>query len=383
MEAGFLPNHVLILDPMPLHGGEEQHIVMLTEELSLLGFKVSLAVSNSSPWIGELREKGCEVIVCDMSRRLSPSTLFHLRAWVKQADIDLIHSHGGRGGLYGRILGYLTGRPVVHTWHLTPQDWAGSRPIKRQLYYWGEFALSKLTDHYIAVSTEIESNLIQTYGILPTHVTRIVNRIKKPAAVIIKRPISSRKQIVCIGRLSPQKGFHVLLESLGKLQQQEISFSVKILGDGPEQEILVRLAKTLNLLDNVEFMGYQAEPHRILDDADLFVLPSLWEGTPLVLLEAMAHRLPIVATAVGGNRELLTNYGPKLLVRPADSVALAQAIECGLKLTWASDEDMLAVSHFFDAQAMARETAEVYQQVLGQSMARSSSICNVDHPLSY
>jgi glycosyltransferase involved in cell wall biosynthesis len=129
-----------------------------------------------------------------------------------------------------------------------------------------------------------------------------------------------------VARLAPEKGIPVLLEAFAPLAHERPDLQLVIVGDGRERGELERLAQRLHIEHAVEFLGYQDAVESILVTLDLFVLPSLTEGIPLALLEAMGAGLPAVATAVGGVPEVIENGVSGVLVPPNDPLALRTAI---------------------------------------------------------
>ncbi len=131
-----------------------------------------------------------------------------------------------------------------------------------------------------------------------------------------------------VGYLTKQKGVNILLESFDRLKRETKNKVVLfIVGDGPEKRTLEKLAKKLNINDSVFFLGYKKNAIKFMTLFDLFILPSLWEGQPNVILEAMALGLPVIATNVGGVPEMIQNKENGFLVKPNDSEALTKAIE--------------------------------------------------------
>jgi len=131
-------------------------------------------------------------------------------------------------------------------------------------------------------------------------------------------------RVLCVGRLSPEKGHHGLLQALSELHRTIPPFRLTFIGDGPMRADLEARAQFLGLQDCVEFAGARAEEQvmEALSRAHVFVLPSLMEGLPVVLMEAMAHALPVVAPRVAGIPELVTDEGEGLLFAPSDWPAL-------------------------------------------------------------
>lgn len=134
--------------------------------------------------------------------------------------------------------------------------------------------------------------------------------------------------LLALGRLSPEKGHRHLLEAVRRLPASELPhLSVLLVGDGPERAALEALAQGD---PRVRFLGWRTDPHACLGAADLFVLPSLREGLPLALLEALAVGLPVVATAVGGVPDALQQGALGTLVPPGDAAALGAALRASL-----------------------------------------------------
>lgn len=136
------------------------------------------------------------------------------------------------------------------------------------------------------------------------------------------------EKVFCSGRLAPEKGFFVLIRALSLLFDKGHKLELRLAGNGPSKEPLQTLVAELGLTNQVKFLGFLSEDEIIteLQSSDLFVLPSFAEGVPVSVMEAMATGVPVIATNVGGTSELVENGKTGLLVRPSDSVALAEAI---------------------------------------------------------
>lgn len=137
------------------------------------------------------------------------------------------------------------------------------------------------------------------------------------------------RNLFCAARLSPEKGLEFLIQAVKLLIDQGHELNLRLAGDGPKKEELVRLAKELNLSDRVHFLGFLSEDAIIseLQASDLFVLPSFVEGLPVSAMEALAIGVPVIATNIAGTGELVEDGKTGLLVRPSDSSALADAIK--------------------------------------------------------
>jgi glycosyltransferase involved in cell wall biosynthesis len=139
-------------------------------------------------------------------------------------------------------------------------------------------------------------------------------------------------------------------------------------GDGPERPALEAQARSLGIEGRVRFLGHRTDIPQLLAVSDLFVLPSLYEGLPLSVLEAMAAGKPVIATQIGGTSEVVTDGETGLLVKPRDSNALAAAIQRLL-----TDQDLAnrlarsaldRVRHEFSSDVMVRRVSRIYQDLL-------------------
>jgi colanic acid/amylovoran biosynthesis glycosyltransferase len=141
-------------------------------------------------------------------------------------------------------------------------------------------------------------------------------------------PREQVRRIFCAARLSPEKGHAFLIRAMKLLVDQGHQLELRLAGDGPRKEQLTNLANELGISDRIRFLGFLTEDEviRELQDADLFVLPSFVEGLPVSAMEAMAIGVPVIATNIAGTSELIEDGRAGLLVRPSDSVALADAV---------------------------------------------------------
>ena len=173
------------------------------------------------------------------------------------------------------------------------------------------------------------------------------------------------KRIVSVGRLSSEKGYKFLIEALNGLNT---AFTATILGDGVLKEELCRLIDQYDLSNLIDLPGFSEDVFPILSDADLFVLPSLHEGSPNALIEAMAVGLPCIASAVGGVLELIEDGQSGLLVPPTDSEALTAAIHRVLTdrvlAEHLAKNAQLKIRGMFNSNTSIQELEAVYQECL-------------------
>jgi glycosyltransferase involved in cell wall biosynthesis len=184
-----------------------------------------------------------------------------------------------------------------------------------------------------------------------------------------------RKLIGAVGRLSPEKGFDVLVRAVAQLAKDQSEVDLAIVGDGDDQARLEGLIASLGLHDRVRLLGYRSDTLQLYQAFDVFALSSYREGLPNVVLEAMALETPVVATAVAGVPRLVTDGHDGLLVPAGDAAALAPAL--GRILSDSALARRLAVAaratieERFSFERRMRKVARVYDEVLAPERSRS------------
>ena len=189
--------------------------------------------------------------------------------------------------------------------------------------------VSTCVDRYLAVSRQVAAQLRDRFGVRPGRITMVPNAVAlerfSPARTSASSPRpdpAGRPTVLTVARLDPQKGLHHLISAAALVPEARFM----IVGDGPERAGLESRIAQLNLGDRVQLLGFRSDIPELLAACDLFVLPSLFEGLPLSILEAMAASRPVVATAIGGNDEAVADGVTGVLVPPSDPQALADAI---------------------------------------------------------
>ncbi|MBP1746219.1 MAG: glycosyl transferase [Deltaproteobacteria bacterium] len=191
----------------------------------------------------------------------------------------------------------------------------------------------RFADNIIAVSEGVKTDLVEEFNIPPHNIEVIYNPIELNRIIELSNdPVEHAffregiPVILSAGRLVPQKGFDILLKAFRNVIR-EMDARLIILGEGPERESLSRLVDNLAITEKVSFLGFQDNPYKFISKADVFVLPSRYEGLPMVILEAMACGAPIVSTdCKSGPGEILQNGRHGVLIPPEDVNALSTAI---------------------------------------------------------
>jgi len=200
----------------------------------------------------------------------------------------------------------------------------------------------KSVDHIIAVSNDMKKKVVDEYDIKHNKITVIPNGIEPKKFNMIDRKKArkvcnlenDKKYILSLSRLSHEKGLEYLFKAFSSLDAKDTELVV--VGDGPLKEKLVIMASDLKIANKVKFIG--AVPHQETylwyNAADVYCLPSLWEGCPNVIIESLACGTPVVSTKVGGIPDLVLSEDYGFLVSPGDEVSLSKALEKALNRDW-------------------------------------------------
>jgi len=247
------------------------------------------------------------------------------------ARVDMIYTHGYRADVIGLVVAKLKGLPIIASCHGFI-----STDVHLKLYVTLDCLVLKHFDKVIATSELIKTDLVN-HGVEKVRVNVIQNAVAVQQHGTSLSAIRARiRQLLYmeetellvgyIGRLSPEKGVSFLIEAASLLRGMGVHFRLLIIGDGPQKADLDRLVKDRGLEGRVVFAGFQSDVLSWLPALDVFVLPSLTEGTPMALLEAMAYGIPPVATAVGGVPHVLSSDHNGILVSSGNAEALTDAI---------------------------------------------------------
>lgn len=284
---------------------------------------------------------------------------------------DVVHTHAS---LAARLVAKQRGYPVVLTRHTIGPDLppGGLKLLKRSLY---RFIAATFSDATIAVSEACCERLLLE-GVPAAQVRPIYHGID-PQPYLTAQAASWRQQlglaadipvIITVARLASVKGLQYAVAAAGALKQQQVPFTWLLVGQGPELANLQAQAQSLGLGDSVRWLGFQHDIPGLLAAADVFVLPSLQEALGLVILEAMAAGLPVIASRVGGIPELIRSGQHGLLVPATASTELAAAIaelladkEQAARFGAAGRQRVLTQ---FTAENMWRQTDTVYREVI-------------------
>lgn len=314
--------------------GGERYLLALAAELDRKRFTLAVIVPGHGPLVDRLHALDVETCRVPLDARLvSPAAFLGLVRTLQRLHPAIVQSHGARSNVYTRLAARYAGVPIVlSTVHnsLFDYDVAGWR---RTLYVLAERLTSPLADRVLAVSEAIARDLVERYGVAAARTVVVRNGIdawafrpaRDAAAVRAELGLADRRRVIVMaGRMTPQKGWDILLEAAARLAAIRADLAWVLVGDGPLRAALTRRAAELGV--PARFTGARADMADLLGCADLVVLASRSEGLPFTLLEAMALGKPVVATRVGGVPEVVEEGRSGRLVPRDDPAALAAAI---------------------------------------------------------
>ena len=294
------------------------------EDSSVEVLSVCINLKNLDSHIEPLREIGAVII--DINSRKDFSWIGKLHSLILKERPDLVFTHGFNGAIMMGIM-RMFGRchvPVVCSNH---GRYTGPTPFRRLVEPMVN-RLMYITYQTVAVSVICVDGSgreeVLSGGVPPDKITVVHNGIPDRTPAVAHNAVP---EIITASRISVDKGLNHLLQALEIIKDKGIPFRYRMIGEGPELNNMKQLAGQLQLTDCVQFEGFRSDVPECLDQADIFALPSLREYHSIAVLEAMRAAKAIVATNVGGNCESVTDECQGLIVPPADSEALAAAIE--------------------------------------------------------
>jgi glycosyltransferase involved in cell wall biosynthesis len=341
----------------PSTGGIRRHVASLRDGLTARGWHVEVA--GPAGVMDTLCELHHEVAV-----GLDPRSILSGRRRVRRlaSSVDLVHAHGLKAGWLASIAG--TGRPTVVTLHNVVLDESAGRaaPLLRRFERW----LPGRVDRVIAVSRELATRVAPAAIVIPPVApwpapARARGEVRAALGVA-----PTGRLVVCVARLHPQKDIPTLLAAAVGLDGD---VRVAVVGDGPDRAELEAARDALGLGRVVVFTGASANAADELAAADVVVLPSRWEGSPLVVAEALLLGRPVIATAVGAVPEVVVDGVTGRLVSPGDAAGLRRAVADVL----AHPDDaarmaaagQVAARERFAPDALVDRVVDVYEGVLG------------------
>jgi glycosyltransferase involved in cell wall biosynthesis len=310
-------------------GGGADHLVGLLPELKKRGVRPSALVGSDGPLAARLAELGLPVETLDMmGRRVDPTVAWRVARHVRAAKPDIVHLHGTRAAFFAVTGRLVAGRLPFSVYTAHGLAYRKEVPAaERAVFLASEAVICRAVDEVISVSRADLEDLVARRFLAAGHGTHVANAVDArfaPGDRLAARRRAGLPEtgplIGTVARLVPQKSVGDLIEAAALIEGAALA----IIGDGAERASLARRAAPIG--DRVHFLGERDDVAELLPALDIFVLPSRWEGEPLVLLQALAAGVPCVATATTGAREILEPTGAGVLVPIGDAAAIAAAV---------------------------------------------------------
>ncbi len=256
--------------------------------------------------------------------------IWHLYSILKKGSYDLVHTHGYFADICGLFVGKMLKIKSVTTCHgFIEHD------LKLNIYNFLDKLALRFCDNIIAVSDGIRDELFRS-GIKKARISVIPNSVETffDKDALWTRRVEKRKAldiapkeyvIGYLGRLSEEKGLNYLVEAVAELKDTAVK--ILLVGEGPAKLKLEQKVQAKGIGNQIIFAGFRRDAGSWLPAFDSFVLPSLTEGTPMALLEAMAAGLPVIASAVGGVPKVVTDGINGILIPPGNSQAISEKIQ--------------------------------------------------------
>ena len=310
-------------------GGAEVMLIQLAEELRRRGHVVTpVGPQRGVGWLsGRLRSLGFDRRTFNLRRPLDPQCAIELTRTLRELRVDVVHSHEFTMAIYGCLAARWLGVPHVVTMHGNESVMDAWRRRVALRWSW------RHSRAFVAVSSHTATQVQMRLG-LPDRAVHVI-----PNGVPIRPGERERTRaklgveddevlILTVGNLRRRKGHAVLVQALAELQRAGCAapWQLVIAGDGSQRENLTRLTTELGVADRVQLLGHRDDVPDLQAAADIYAMPSFWEGMPLAILEAMIVGKAIVASRVGGIPEMLCEGESGLLVPAGDPLALAGAL---------------------------------------------------------
>ena len=324
------PLHIAhVLAPADV-GGLETVVRSLALGHSAMGHSVDLIAVLDSPgnrFVEEARDAGIRVHVVESPARSIRPERRGIRDFLTRNHVDVLHSHGYRSDILNLGIARQMGVPSVTTLH-----GFSATDRKGRMYEWLQLRGARRASAIVAVSTNVADRVVASGATresvhLIRNATAPTSTPLSAEAARMKLGLGAGQHIGWIGRLSAEKGPDVMIEAMRHLSDLPVTLS--FIGDGPDLASLKRQADTAGVASRVIFHGLIRDAASLIRGFDLIALSSRTEGTPMVVLEGMAARIPIVAPRVGGIPDMLSAT-EALLVDPENPQALASAIRATL-----------------------------------------------------
>lgn len=354
-------------------GGGESHLLSLVENLNRDEFEPVVLSFTEGPMIDRLKQMGVDTHVIYTEKPFDITKWKRVKKLLQDEQIDMVHAHGTRANSNVLWAARSLNLPVVYTVH----GWSfhqDQNPLVRSIRVMGEKYLTSKASVNISVSaSNKQSGKNYIKGFESVVINNGIDQNKfSPSKTFknIRQELGIAEDtllLLFIARFTHQKQPLLLIKAFQQALNSGSKMHLLMVGEGDQKQEALQLVQTLGIGNNISFESFRQDVPDMLAAADIFVLPSLWEGLPIGLLEAMSMGKAIIATEVDGTKEVLRHNENGWLIEPGNATALANAITI-----LANDESLRnkmqqkareTVQQQFNAQHMTREIENIYKNL--------------------
>ncbi len=360
-------------------GGGERSFAQIINGLDKEKYEIYVVCMPRGKFVEEIKNSA-NILHINLRNMFNLFNICKLTKIMKENNIQIVHSQGGRADFFARLAARKAMISAVVSTVAMPVEGYDVSLFKKVLYVILDRFSERFVSKFIVVSEALRKRLIKIHRVPFEKIVKICNGVELDLDTGLRTSDIRNKLklefmipedailIGVIGRLVWQKGLTYFIRAIKQIldDRRQLSADIRfiIVGEGNKRKSLEHTAKKLGIEENVVFTGFRNDAERILKALDILVLPSVLEGQPIVLLEAMAMGKAIVATNIEGVNETVDNGVTGVLIPPGDSGALAEAIVCLLKdnkkAQEMADASRLAVEKNFTINQMIEKTENVY-----------------------
>ena len=323
--------------------------------------------NETSEVVTAARNRGFRALDFHTGGNYNPLAALRLARWVKGQKVHIIHGHGFKSDMTGLLAARVAGCRAV----TTPHGWSLEKNRKLELYERLDRGLFRFMDAVCPLSQALKKDIENCAP--PAALRLILNGVDVEEVQAASPPLRLRSGAFVIGymgRLVELKDLNTLLAAIRHLCDRQLKIHLVIIGDGPEKADLFHMAARLGITERVNFLGFRADPLPILKTFDVFVLPSLTEGIPRCIMEAMAAGIPVIVSDIPGNRALVSHGETGLLFLPGNSSDLAEKIEAVMndpvKAMAMAASGQKKIEDNYSSRKMGREYTKLYDELVGR-----------------
>ncbi len=355
-------------------GGGESHVLDLVATLDRSRFEPVVLAFTGGPMIQALERMQIPAYVIESEKAFDISVWKQVKRFMQQQQIDLVHVHGTRANTNVLWAARSLALPLIYTIH----GWSfheGLHPVMKRMRIAAERFITRKAQVNICVSESNRQTGVAAFGSFRAEVVKNGVNLQKfdPDAsypdVKMALGIPAHHLVVgYIARMTLQKDPVTMIRAFAAAVQQQPDMTLLMVGGGELQQAARDTAQALGINDNVMFQDFRQDVPAVLNAMDIYCLPSLWEGFPIGVLEAMAMGKAVIASNVDGTREAVANEKNGLLVPPSETAALTGAI---LRLAQnkslrerLSCQAIATVQTTYNVTGMTRKIEAIYSKLL-------------------